>query len=96
MICSFKETHRIEAIHQSWCNKNGITIYPIPIAYSKGFYKIAVKTTTKGEKIGNERYPTTTNKQQIGYTEKIRELYKYFYTKNTAIIGLYSVSSSFY
>ena len=62
----------------SWCNKNGITIYPVPINefYFVGKRKINyvnIEININGKtKIGKGKY-----KQDLELREKIKELYNY-------------------
>ena len=62
----------------SWCNKNGITIYPVPINefYFVGKRKINyvnIEININGKtKTGKGKY-----KQDLELREKIKELYNY-------------------
>ena len=64
------------AIHPkiSWCNKNGITIYPVPIKSNK---KVLIEINDKGKiKTGKNLYT-----QDDTLTKKIHELYEYYFNK---------------
>jgi hypothetical protein len=66
------------AKYQSYCNKLGIVIYPIP--YSTQHYKIAVATPTN-EKIGEKVFKKFPDAKEENWSNAIREAYKIIYNK---------------
>ena len=58
----------------SWCNKNAITIYPLPIKNNK---KVLIEINDKGKiKTGKNLYV-----QDGTLAKKIHELYEYYFNK---------------
>jgi hypothetical protein len=76
---------------QSLVNKNGITVYPIPLAVAGG---IAYQFHIRVEKIGangdpivlqskepNKRYPAKASNTEPSVWEKMEQIYDYYYGK---------------
>lgn len=68
--------------YMSWCFENDIKIYPIRLQMPLERYKVGVQVSDAPEKISDQIYTVETTKNTTGVYDKIKELYKYFYTKN--------------
>lgn len=66
--------------YASWCNSQGITIFPVPTS-NVGIYKIAINTRGKVEQ-GQQYYRNEPLQGQVSIWDKIRQLYKEIFDKN--------------
>ena len=63
----------------SWANKQGITIYPVPIEGSKGQFRPEVNIVININ--GRVHWDKETYKQNAELYDKILSYYKYYYDK---------------
>jgi hypothetical protein len=71
-------TNKEHSIHQSYCNKIGITVYPV--VYSYNHYKIAIKTNNL-EIIQDEVYKKKPDDKEKNWSNEIRNIYQIIYNK---------------
>lgn len=74
-------THWERAEHMSWCNKNGIIIYPATIDNYK--LRLVVETNGVG-KIGEHVYKNWAakmSKDDVRWADMIRKLYTFYFLK---------------
>lgn len=70
----------MEAKYMTWCNENGLKIYPIP--QITGDYKLAVSKLKNGRWIENIGQKTYSKKPRIGeekWWNVIDKLYRHYY-----------------
>jgi hypothetical protein len=68
--------------YMSWCFANDIKIYPIRLQMPLERYKVGIQINNKPEQVGAQIYTNETTKNTVGVYDKIKDLYKHFYTKN--------------